>query len=108
MKKILVVDDDHNSCDGLAELLGGEGYVVTACKTPVRALSVLESEPYDVLLTDLVMPGMSGLELARAARDTRPQLRCIVMTGRTPSNEPEIEWVGKPIDFELLLATLAR
>jgi CheY-like chemotaxis protein len=106
--KILVVDDDHNSCEGLTELLGGEGHAVEACRSGVRALAILKTASYDVLLTDLVMPGMSGLELVRAARRAYPQLRCLVMTGRAPSDEPDIQWIPKPIDFELLLATLAR
>ncbi len=104
--KILVVDDDHNSREGLAELLGQAGHAVEACRAGIRALAVLGSEPYDVLLTDLVMPGMSGLELIRTARSTNPQLRCFVMTGHAPTDEPDIQWIAKPIDFDLLLARL--
>lgn len=105
--RILVVDDDHNSCEGLAELLGDEGHAVEAYRTPTRALTALEAAAYDVLLTDLVMPGMSGLELVRAAQRLCPELRCFVMTGRAPKDEPEIQWIAKPIDFDMLLATLA-
>ncbi len=106
--RIVVVDDDHNSCEGLAELLGDEGYAVVAYKTAARALAALELASYDVLLTDLVMPEMSGFELVRAARSAYPELRCIVMSGRAQSEEPNIEWISKPIDFDLLLAALAR
>jgi CheY-like chemotaxis protein len=106
--RILVVDDDPNSRDGLTELLIDEGHAVEACKAAVRALAHLETGPYDVLLTDLVMPGMSGLELIRTARITYPQLRCFVMTGHAPSDEPDVQWIAKPIDIDLLLASLAR
>jgi DNA-binding NtrC family response regulator len=61
-----------------------------------------------VLLTDLVMPGMSGLELIRAARTTHPSLRCLVMTGHPSSDEPDVEWIAKPIDLDQLLAHLKR
>lgn len=104
--RIVVVDDDHNSREGLAELLGQAGHVVEACRAGLRALDVLGAGPYDVLLTDLVMPGMTGLELIRTARRTNPQLRCFLMTGHTPTDEPDIQWIAKPIDFDLLLARL--
>lgn len=106
--RILVVDDDRNCCEGLSELLGGEGHTVMACRNGPRALAALEAESYDVLLTDLIMPGMSGLELIDAARKTHPQLRCLVMSGHTPRDEPYIQWVAKPIDFDQLLAMLTR
>jgi CheY-like chemotaxis protein len=104
--KILVVDDDLNCCEGLSELLGSEGHVVVACRNGKRALAALEAESYDVLLTDLVMPGMSGLELVSSARRAHPQIRCFVMTGHAPRDEPYIHWVAKPIDFDLLLTML--
>jgi DNA-binding NtrC family response regulator len=106
--RILVVDDDHNSREGLTELLSDEGHAVEACKAAVRALAALKTESYDVLLTDLIMPGMSGLELVRTARIEHPQLRCFVMTGHAPSEEPDVQWIAKPIDFDQLLASLAR
>ena len=106
--KILVVDDDRNCCEGLSELLGGEGHIVIACRSGQRALAALEAEAFDVLLTDLVMPGMSGLELVTSARRTHPQIRCFVMTGHAPRDEPFVQWVSKPIDFDLRHETLAR
>jgi CheY-like chemotaxis protein len=106
-RSILVVDDDHNSREALAELLDGEGFVVEACRSGARALTFLTARSYDVLLTDLIMPGMSGLELARAARTAHPQIRCFVMTGHAPSEDPDVRWIAKPIDFDRLLAILA-
>jgi len=105
--RILVVEDDRNSREAFVELLGGEGHEVDACARADAALARLEKATYDVLLTDLVMPGMTGLDLIAAARARQPSLRCFIMTGQPPQQVPGVVWIGKPIALDRLLDSLA-
>ena len=105
--RILLVEDDRNSRECIAELLLGEGHEVAPCAHGDDALARLARASYDVLLTDLVMPGMSGLELTGVARARHPSLRCFIMTGQEPSDVPGVGWIVKPIDFDLLLGSLS-
>jgi DNA-binding NtrC family response regulator len=83
---ILVVDDEQGMCDFMEIMLKREGYDVTTSTSPkavVQQLNSSEKEgesPYDLIITDLMMPEMSGLELMSEVRKTRAQLDFIVMT----------------------------
>jgi len=106
--RILVVDDDDTTLKVVSRFLAHEGHLVQASSDAAAALELLRAEPFDVLLTDLVMPVMSGLELAVAARQLRPELRVVVMSGqtRTADAAEHIVWLDKPIDIEQLLALM--
>jgi CheY-like chemotaxis protein len=77
--RILVVDDDKISCGLFAEVLGAEGHEIGKAYSGEEALERLRSEPYDLLLVDVRMPGMTGLEVTRIMRQEQPQLPIIVM-----------------------------
>lgn len=84
---ILVVDDDDIICDVLSELLQEAlGYNVTCALSAEEALARLEVDPYDVVLTDVVMPGMNGLELAKIVRRQFPKTQVILSTGHAPTS----------------------
>jgi CheY-like chemotaxis protein len=106
--RILVVEDDANSREALAMLLSDAGHIVEECANGRVALSKLSAGDYDVLLTDLVMPGMSGLELVNAARASAPRLRCVIISGQAPIEDAPVLWLGKPLDVDALLAVLVR
>ncbi|MDF1500992.1 MAG: response regulator [Anaerolineales bacterium] len=81
MSRILVVDDEEAYRDLMAKHLERRGFTVDRAANGEEALSVLESSPaYDVLVTDLMMPRMGGLELLRKAKDHQPDLEVIVIT----------------------------
>lgn len=105
---ILVVDDDATTIDILSCLLLLEGYAVEACDSADQALGRVRERAYDVLLTDLVMPEMSGRELIDAARVYRPTMRCVIMSGHADdrAGESDVAWVTKPLDLDQLLTTL--
>jgi PAS domain S-box-containing protein len=80
---VLVVEDQDGLRDLIAEMLEDAGYdVLTACDGQAAlSTSQAASRPIDLLVTDVVMPGMSGIELARRLRDACPRLRVLLMSG---------------------------
>jgi CheY-like chemotaxis protein len=106
--RVLIVDDDPATRRALTGLLEADGFDVTAASNSLEALARLENETaWDALVTDHVMPGMPGLELAKRARALWPAIRTIVVSCYPPHVETKgISWMLKPIDPELLSAAL--
>jgi len=107
--RILVVDDDHTTCNALGTLLHLEGFTADTCSRSESALELLQQRPYDLLLTDYVMPKMNGVALASAARAIQPRIRCCVITGHAPvASEPgaPLTWLRKPLDIDALLSVV--
>ncbi len=80
-KTILVVEDDEDSREMLCELLSLLGYEVGSAASGENALAALKQTGFDVLLTDISLPGMSGVDLARQARALHPALNVIFASG---------------------------
>lgn len=78
---VMIVDDDVSILDILRQSLSLEGYTCEAFTRGEDALEALERMPAEVLLTDIVMPGMRGLELVSRAKSLHPAMTAIVMTG---------------------------
>lgn len=78
--RILAVDDQLYFRSHLEEVLGGAGYAVTLASSGPEALETLERERFDVVLTDLVMPDMNGVEVVRRVRDRWPDQEIVVIT----------------------------
>ncbi len=79
--RILVVDDEPNICHLIEGLLKPEGYQVDISFSGTEALQMLKKYNYQMLLTDLKMPGIDGLELIQKARELNPEIRTIMVTG---------------------------
>ena len=80
MALILIVDDDEAIRDTLFELLSEE-FVCQTAETAEKALARLEADTYDVVLTDISMPGLSGLELLGHVRQKFPRTPVIIVSG---------------------------
>jgi DNA-binding NtrC family response regulator len=78
--RILVVDDEESMCQYLSILLGKEGYEVLTANSGAEALQTLESSPCDVVMTDIQMPGMDGIQLLKGVRAVDPETPVIIMT----------------------------
>jgi CheY-like chemotaxis protein len=108
--RILVVDDDHDICRNLSDILGDLGYEVDCAYDGVSALELVRRNPYDVALLDLKMPGMDGLTLYREIRKLRADTVSMLVTAyASPETADEAlaagTWkvVAKPVDFGKLL-----
>jgi DNA-binding NtrC family response regulator len=78
--KILVVDDEQSMCDFMEILLSREGYEVEAVNSSAEAVKKTVSESYDLIIADMMMPQMTGLELLQEVKGRRPEQDFIVMT----------------------------
>ncbi len=81
MAQILVAEDDDSMRSFLAGALRRAGHAVETASDGFEALSCLARHKYDVLLADVVMPGMDGVELARRASRDQPQIKVMFITG---------------------------
>jgi two-component system cell cycle response regulator CpdR len=81
MYRILLAEDDRGMREYLTRALERSGYAVSAVDRGTDAIPLLETEPFDLLLTDIVMPEMDGIELAQRAGVIAPDLRVMFITG---------------------------
>ena len=79
--RILLIDDEKRMCDSLKTLLEIEGYEVTAFTDARAGARVLEESSYDLVITDIKMPGVSGIEILKKAHAGDTHLEVILMTG---------------------------
>ena len=79
-QRILITEDDRVQRDTIADILLKAGHAVSTAASAREALEALDTDPYDLLITDLRMPEMDGLELLREARRRRNGLDVILMT----------------------------
>lgn len=78
---ILVVDDDIALCEGVAAVLKDEGYTVDMVNSGKSALEMLDKSKYAVVIADLMMPGMDGIDLLKEIKKKRPNTTVIMVTG---------------------------
>jgi response regulator receiver protein len=81
MARILLAEDDHSLRGFLTISLQRAGHDVDACADGDAALELLTHNVYDLLLTDIVMPGLDGIELARRAAEIDPAMKIVFITG---------------------------
>ncbi len=113
--KILVVDDEVELKNILVQALTSQGYEASGFTSGEAALEALRSQAFDVLLTDLMMPGMDGIALVRAGIEIDPNLVCIMMTGQgtiqTAVDAMKVgafDYVVKPFRLQTMLPVLTR
>lgn len=113
--RILIVDDDEGTRSGLAGLLRGDGYLVDTAEDGVVALERVSETPPDVVVTDLQMPRMDGMELLKCLREQDRALPIIVATsvqdltsGVSAMRAGAEDYLTKPIDFDALALVIER
>jgi DNA-binding NtrC family response regulator len=111
---ILIVDDDADARDGLALALHGQGYRLLFADRPSAALALLKAQPVDVVVSDHLMPEMTGLEFLAIVRDRHPDTVRVMLTGHADTttavdaiNRGEIyRFLEKPCVWSELRVTL--
>jgi len=115
-ERLLVIDDESAICTSLKSILGRIGYVVTTSSDPVAAVELFRADPqaFDLVLTDLTMPRLTGIDVARAVLEARPDLPVLMASGFSASWTPEavralgiVDLVSKPMSLPVL-ATAVR
>lgn len=113
--QLLVVDDEPHLRISLQELLRRRGYDVEVAGSGAEALSLLECSPFDLMMLDLHMPGMGGVEVMRRARQMRPDLSIIVLTAHASVDSAiaavkhdATDYLLKPCSVDDLILTIAR
>lgn len=113
--KLLLVDDETSILDTLQVLFRGEGYRVSVADSGQKAIDALEAEKPDLVLTDIRMPGKTGLEVLAAAHEIDPELPVILMTAQASLqsavravNEGAYYYLQKPFSNDELLAICSR
>jgi CheY-like chemotaxis protein len=112
--RCLVVDDEEAVAEVLSDMLLSTGHSPAVATSGTEAVERLRREPFDVVLTDLAMPGMTGWEVARAAKGVAPAVRVVLVSGfgvEVPVEEMHAHGVdlvlAKPIRIEDLAGALA-
>ena len=113
--RILLVEDDPDAALFALHVLGKRGgFDVTHTADPAVALAMAAAEPWDLVLTDAELPGMTGLELIEALRREAPALPIAVLTSHTAAGKTGAalrsradEFLEKPVHIDLLISTAA-
>jgi DNA-binding NtrC family response regulator len=79
-ERLLIVEDEETLCQSLKRVLEKEGYSVDTSNTAESAYDVFEAEFYDVIITDIILPGMTGIELLKKIKEKLPEQIVIIMT----------------------------
>jgi len=113
--RILFVDDEREILDTVEDYLAGRGYAVALAESGTEALELLSQEEFDIVLTDLNMPGLGGLELLKAVKRIHSETEVIIVTGygSIESAIKALKWGGydylqKPINLERLRLLIDR
>jgi DNA-binding NtrC family response regulator len=113
--KILVVDDEQPFCDVLCDVLNKQGHEVTGTETGEAAQSELEARPFDIVVCDLRLPGMGGIDLLRWAREHVPEARFVIITAYGDIETAveamklgAVDYLTKPFLFDDLILRIDR
>jgi two-component system cell cycle response regulator CpdR len=114
MIRVLLAEDDDSMRVYLARALERSGYTVVAVDRGTAALPLIETEHFDLLLTDIVMPEMDGIELAQKAATIAPEMRVMFITGfaavalKAGRAAPSAKVLSKPFHLRDLVAEVDR
>ena len=115
LRMVLVVDDDPVVGKSFNRVLSGKGYIVVTAEDGYEALQKLQSEHYDMVFTDLRMPGMDGVEVAEKVKARQPWTPVVIVTGYGSGKSEEraraagvSQFLHKPLSPEMIEASAAK
>lgn len=111
--RILVVEDEMDLCDAIAEGLQIDGYAVDKCYDGVEACELITVGTYDLVILDLNLPGMDGLDILREVREQSKDVKVLILSARAEVSDKVLgldiganDYLAKPFAFEELEARL--
>jgi len=114
-KRILIVDDEINMCSIIQDILSDEGYDVMVAENGSEALQVVKKITPDLIITDINMPCMGGLELLREVKNLHTDTQFIVMTAfgeletyLNAMSNGAFDYITKPLNIEMLKIMVAK
>ncbi len=113
--QILLIDDEQESCQALSLLLSRAGYRVNSCYSGEKALSLLKKQAFELIISDLFLPGVSGIDILKQVKEVSPQTCVILITGNASAEtaveamkEGAFDYITKPFNFERLKLQVAK
>jgi DNA-binding NtrC family response regulator len=113
-EKILLVDDNRKHLQNIARFLRSEGYDVDEAQDGDEATQHLKERSYDLLVSDLVMPGANGFRLLEKKRHVAPNTPALIMSSFPDINLPElmeagaVDFIAKPLELDDLLSKVRK
>jgi len=114
MLNILVVEDDENLNYIVSSVLNDNGYRPISCKNPIDAFNIIEEEPVDMIISDIMMPNMDGFEFSRHIRTQDKKIPILFMTARDDIDSKKRgfqigidDYMVKPIDMDEMLLRIS-
>jgi DNA-binding NtrC family response regulator len=114
-EKVLLVDDEVAFLDTLSERMRTRGMEVATSSSGVEALKRVEKESYDVIILDLMMPGVDGLETLKILKEKKPDLQVILLTGQATVEKGieamklgAMDFLEKPADLSQLTEKIKK
>jgi DNA-binding NtrC family response regulator len=114
-EKVLLVDDEVDFLDTLSERMRTRGMEVATSSSGVEALKRVEKESYDVIILDLMMPGVDGLETLKILKEKKPDLQVILLTGQATVEKGieamklgAMDFLEKPADLSQLTEKIKK
>jgi len=113
--QILLIDDEQESCAALALLLNRAGYKVVSRHSGEEALALLKKQSFDLIISDLFLPGVSGIDILKQVKEDSPQTCVILITGNASAEtaveamkEGAFDYITKPFNLEKLKLQVAK
>lgn len=111
--RILIVEDEIDLCDSIAEGLEIDGYAVDTCYDGKEASQLLSTEAYDLVVLDLNLPEMDGIDLVKEVRKQNREIKILILSARSSVSDKVLgldlganDYLAKPFDFEELEARI--
>lgn len=105
-KRVLVVDDEYLIADSITEILNRNGFDARACYEAHAVMQVLTQSTPDVLLMDVIMPRLSGVEVAKAVHAINPTIRMLLLSGNAAASRLLNDAIAEGFLFEVLAKPL--
>jgi DNA-binding NtrC family response regulator len=115
LSQILLIDDESHNREALTLLLTHAGYQVQSAASGEEALTILQETPFEIVITDLFLPGVSGIDILKRVKEDSPFTNVILITGNASAEtaveamkEGAFDYITKPLNFEKLKILVAK